>query len=257
MLAAVLTKNRKLMTAIAARSAHCGGAAARQFDTVVDLIRHMLHSEAIDLVVVDADTHLDAVARLSAWKASQGREDFAVLVVAQLLRPERMAHALESGCDDIVAGAFNIDEFDARAARCLARLGAGATRTLRLEIAGYVLDRHTQSVTLDGASLPLNEQDFKLAWLFFLNPGVLIGRPRIAAEIGQASVADIGATLGKLMHRLRARLKIEKGGAVGLRAVYSAGYRLEVDDGDHRSRCRQRSSLPYAIPEALSCDAAM
>jgi DNA-binding response OmpR family regulator len=222
------------MKAIAERSVQSGDPAVRHFETAVDLIRHMLHREAIDLVVVDADTHLDAVARLSAWKASQGREDFSILVVGQLLRPELMARALELGGDDIVEGAFDIDEFAVRAARCLERLNASVAHAFRFELAGYILDKHTQRVTLDGVTLPLSAHEFELAWLFFSSPGVLISRPRITAEVWRTSAADIGSALGKQMHRLRAKLRIEKGGTVALRAVYSSGYRLDVAD-DNRS----------------------
>jgi DNA-binding response OmpR family regulator len=216
------------MKAIASRSVQSGDPAARHFETVVDLIRHMLHREAIDLVVVDADTHLEAIARLSAWKASQGREDFAILVVGQLLRPEFIARALELGGDDIVTGAFDIDEFAVRAARCLARLNTSAAEAFRVELARYVLDKHLQRVTLDGAMLLLTAKEFELAWLFFSHPGVLISRPRIAAEIGQTNAIDNGAALGKQIHRLRGKLRMEKGGPVALRAVYLSGYRLEV-----------------------------
>ncbi|MFM0735985.1 winged helix-turn-helix domain-containing protein [Paraburkholderia xenovorans] len=236
------------MKAIAARLVQSGEPAARHFETTVDLTRHMLHREAIDLVVVDADTHLDAIARLSAWKTSQGRKDFAILVVAQLLRPEFMARALELGGDDIVAGAFDIDEFVARAARCLARLNATATQTFRIELAGYALDRRTQRVTLDGLTLLLTAQEFELAWLFFSSPGVLISRPRLAAEIWQASAADIGYALGKQIHKLRGKLRLEKGGAVALRAVYSSGYRLEVSGDDRSDRPSAELTFTSFLP---------
>jgi DNA-binding response OmpR family regulator len=228
--AAVLTRSRFLVGAIANVSVHAGHPAARQFDSVVDVIRHMLLREAIDIVVVDADTHLDAIARLSAWRASQGRKDFAILAVGQMLRPEQMARALDLGSDDVVSGAFKTGEFVERAARCLARLDTSGNNDSRLELAGYILDRTTRSITLRDAPLQLRDHEFELSWLFFSNPGVLISRPRIATEIWHKSAAEIGSGLGKQIHRLRGKLKIEREGPIALRAVYSSGYRLEISD---------------------------
>ncbi len=247
-LVAVLSKNRNLMTTFVAQSTKIGGFNARQFVTTVDLIRHMLYREAIDLVVVDADTHLDAIARLSAWKASQRRKDFAILVVAPLLRPDVMARALELGGDDIIAGTFDINEFATRAARCLARLNSRTTQVFRIERGGYVLDRCSQCVMLDGVTLLLTAQEFKLAWLFFSAPGVLISRPRIAAEVWHAPLADVGYELSKRIHKLRRKLRFEKGGAIGLRAMYSTGYRLEVSNYDQVDSLDAASGFMSSFP---------
>jgi DNA-binding response OmpR family regulator len=247
-LIAVLTKNRFLMKAIATRSVQSGDLAARHFETTVDLIRHMLHREAIDLVVVDADTHLDAIGRLSTWKESQGRKDFAILVIGQLLRPEFIARALELGGDDFVTGTFDIDEFAVRAARCHSRLNTSAAQAFRVELANYVLDKHLQRVTLDGTTLLLSPQEFELAWLFFSHPGVLISRLRIAAVIWQSNAMQNDSALGKQIHRLRGKLRIGKDGPVVLRAVYLSGYRLEVVDNGWTARDVQVSTIADCLP---------
>jgi DNA-binding response OmpR family regulator len=242
-LAAVLSNNRLLTESISNALQQSGNPLARCFESPVDLIRHMLHREAIDVVVIDADTHIGAVARLSAWRSSQGRKDFAILSITQTLQPEVMSRALELGSDDVVAGVFNRNEFVGRASRCLVRLAANARQMRRIELGGYVLEKDNRRVMLNDVVLPLREHEFGLSWLFFSNPGILISRPRIAAEVWNKSVAEIGNALGKHIHKLRSRLQIGAASPVALRAVYSSGYRLEVVEDTSGAAANQRSSV--------------
>ena len=195
-----------------------------RFEHRLDLIRHLLSREAVDLVVIDTETDHEAVSRLAAWRACHGRRDFAVMLIAQALPIAELTRLFAVGCDDLLVGAFNAHELYARATHCVRR--ATQRRETFIELGGYTLDKDAMRVTAGGQEVSLTAREFSMAWLFFLNPGVLLTRPRITAEVWGRT--EISRTLARQIHNLRQKMALDEGGTMALKAVYSEGYRLEA-----------------------------
>ena len=224
MLIAVLTRRPAVMAVVSEVAALHADCDVIRFENRLDLIRHLLGRSAVDLVMVDTSTDLDAVSRLSAWRMCHGRSDFAIMVIAHVLPPVETARIFAAGCDDMLLSGFNANELYARACRCVARV-TQQDETF-VELGSYTLDKQAQRVTLDGEEVALTAREFAIAWLFFLNPGVLLSKARIAADVWGSD--EVSATLGRQIHSLRRKLGLEEGGTMALKAVYSEGYRLEA-----------------------------
>lgn len=231
----MLTKSETVKDMISAFATLEDDCQPLHFELRTDLIRHLSSRAAIDVVIVDADEDLDAVGRLASWRACHARTDFAILVIGQFLLPTAMARAFEMGGDDIVVGPFNVGELYARAARCASRLKSQGQDTTQIELGDYVLDQWSQRVTFRGKDVKLTAREFSIAWLFFSSPGALLSRPRIALEIWGQGADQVGRALEQHIYKLRRKLCLTEGESIELKAVYSAGYRLEPAAGSGRS----------------------
>lgn len=227
MILAMLTRSETVKDMISGFATLGESCQPLHFELRTDLIRHLSSRQAIDVVIIDADEDLDAVGRLASWRACHARTDFAILVIGQFLRPEAMARAFEMGGDDIVVGPFNVGELYARAARCASRLKSHGQDNTQIELGDYVLDQWSQRVTFRGRDVKLTAREFSIAWLFFSSPGALLSRPRIALEIWGQDADQVGRALEQHIYKLRRKLGLNGGESIELKAVYSAGYRLE------------------------------
>lgn len=132
---------------------------------------------------------------------------------------------LDGGADDYLVKPFGMMEMVARVKAVLRRCGV-AERGEQLAFGGIVLDEQAHIVTVDGQRVDLTNKEFAILALFLANPGIVLTRERLLAEVWGQSFLGESRTVDMHIKTLRRKL-----GARGscIRTVIGMGYRLEAE----------------------------
>ncbi|GAA1026258.1 response regulator transcription factor [Virgisporangium ochraceum] len=138
-----------------------------------------------------------------------------VVLTARDGEPDRAA-ALRAGADDYLVKPVDV-------ATLRARLDAVARRPSRPPVVGAVrVDPHTREAFVDGVPVGLTGTEFQLLALLLAEPGAVVTRERLLAEVWPTGRRVRFRTLDTHVAALRAQL----GDRVALDTVRGVGYRL-------------------------------
>ena len=171
----------------------------------------------LDLRLPDMDGH-DVFRRLRARSRVP-----VIMLTARAREADRIA-GLELGADDYVTKPFGFRELLARVRAVTRRTAPGAPRPLR---AGSLeIDLRARRVLLEGREIPLTPKEFDLLALLARQPGNLVSRKQILAEVWQTSWVGSRKTIDVHVVALRRKL----GNPAWIETVRGNGLRLRPID---------------------------
>jgi DNA-binding response OmpR family regulator len=138
---------------------------------------------------------------------------------------------LELGADDYLPKPFEPRELVARIQSVLRRSG-DEIKTEKLQFGNLVADLDKQSVSLDNESIDLTTMEFELLSLFMRNPGKLLTRDRILANLRGLDWDIYNRSIDVLLSRLRQKLKEDSKKPNWIRTVWGSGYKFIGEESE-------------------------
>ncbi|EDM24438.1 response regulator transcription factor [Caminibacter mediatlanticus TB-2] len=149
-------------------------------------IRDFLKEESPDLLIVDRNLPCIEGTKLIKELREEGYNVPVIFLTAKNSE-ENILEGFDVGGDDYITKPFSMKELLARIKAVLKR-NKGINEVLSYKNAKLNLNTHT--LLIDGISIHLTNNEFKLLKIFFENPNTIISKSEIAdiLEIGEKSV---------------------------------------------------------------------
>lgn len=192
------------------------------------LMRALRHRGAIDLALIEMGNDATAEESVLSWLHCRFGESVPVILLSSRWTAERVAFALGAGADDCLSKPVDTIELVARMKAVLRRCGGQSSQRIRVELAGFVLDKNLGTITDRGTPVELTPREFALAWLFFVNPGMRLAREAISAAVWGLDKDIAGRTIEQHIYKLRKKIGLDESRGIALRTAYGQGYRLDV-----------------------------
>jgi two-component system phosphate regulon response regulator PhoB len=184
----------------------------------------LMRGSAFDAVITEwqlADiSALELVILLQRNPESAGTR---ILVASARPQPGDIARALESGIDDCLMKPLRPEELVARVNAALRRPPAQGEAPLR--VGPVALDRIAHKITVGGQELDLAPAEFRLMAYFMENPGRVVGRRQLLAQVWNRRKGIGERTVDVHVRRLRAAMS-PHGCDNMLQTVRGFGYRF-------------------------------
>ena len=168
-----------------------------------------LAGEAVDLILLDIN--LPGEDGLYLTRQLRGQFDIGIILVTGRTDEVDRIVGLEMGADDYVTKPFNQRELFARVKNLLRRTeGATAARGQAKRFAGWHCD--LQRRRLSGAEdqvVPLTRAEFELLSAFLRQPGVVLSRDRLLAQVTHRNWEANDRTIDVLVGRLRKKIEAD------------------------------------------------
>lgn len=178
--------------------------------------------EDYDAVVLDLGLpNIDGLSVLSHWRAS-GRKTPVLILTARGRWPEKLA-GFNAGADDYLTKPFEMQEVVVRI-RALIRRSAGLVETA-LSCGPLMLDTTSGNVTVDGRSLQLTAQEFRILSYLMHHPGKVISRSELIEHVYDRDSDRDSNVIDVLIGRIRKKMSINL-----IQTVRGLGYRLAQPD---------------------------
>ena len=175
-------------------------------------------TETYDAVVLDLGLpKLDGVSVLQRWREA-GRAMPVLILTARGRWSEKMA-GFNAGADDYMTKPFEMEEVVYRL-RALIRRASGHSQP-ELACGPLRLDTNAGRVTLDGASIVLTAQEFRILSYLMHHPGRVVSRTELMEHVYDRHFDSDSNVLEVLMGRIR-----KKVGAELIQTLRGQGYRL-------------------------------
>ena len=152
---------------------------------------------------------------------------------------EDKIQGLDSGCDDYLPKPFAFDELLARLRALLRR--QPASRAVKLEYSGIVLDPVTRAVTRDGKPIELTNKEYALLELLLRHPGQVFTRTAILESVWGYDFDAGSNVLEVYMNFLRKRSTRQGGRNCSIRCAVWAMFCAKT-----RNKPRQDPSATFA-----------
>jgi len=150
-----------------------------------------------------------------------------ILLTARGAESDRVA-GLELGADDYVVKPFSPREVAARVRSVLRRSSGSTGGQTEITFGDCVVDLARRTVTSGGTAVDLTRKEFDLLSHFTSNPGQVIDRNRLLAEVwGSSEEWQDPSTVTVHVSRLRQKLEVDPSNPLHFVTVYGVGYRFE------------------------------
>ena len=138
---------------------------------------------------------------------------------------------LELGADDYLAKPFNPRELLARIKAVLRRsrqaasTGSAATQNDGvIEAGGLVLNRYTQTVTVDGIPHELSGTEFKLLEVLMRHPNMVLSRDQLMTLVQGRDFMAFDRSIDVHVSKLRSKLEPEPRSPKRIKTIWGTGY---------------------------------
>jgi two-component system OmpR family response regulator len=175
-------------------------------------------TETYDAVVLDLGLpKLDGVSVLQRWREA-GRAMPVLILTARGRWSEKMA-GFNAGADDYMTKPFEMEEVVYRL-RALIRRASGHSQP-ELACGPVRLDTNGGRVTVDGATIQMTAQEFRILSYLMHHPGRVVSRTELMEHVYDRHFDSDSNVLEVLMGRIR-----KKVGAELIQTLRGQGYRL-------------------------------
>lgn len=176
-------------------------------------------TEPYDAVILDLGLPiLDGASVLRKWR-SEGRSMPVMVLTARDGWTDKV-EGLDAGADDYLTKPFVMEELLARL-RALIRRSAGHANPV-LSIGPVSLDTRNGRVTVDGRTIKLTAQEFKLLSYMMHHEGKVISRTELTEHIYDQDFDRDSNTIEVFINRVRKKLDVPL-----IHTIRGLGYRLE------------------------------
>jgi DNA-binding response OmpR family regulator len=150
--------------------------------------------------------------------------DLAILVVTALDDEASLLKGFDAGADDYITKPFRTQELLARIKANLRR-AEGAEPSTFVAVGDLEIDTRAHSVAVAGSPVALRPKEYDVLLLLASNPGALLTRQRISAEVWGYEALFSSRTIDT--HILNIRKRIEPGSAFSyIETAHGLGYRF-------------------------------
>lgn len=181
---------------------------------------HFLGStEDYDAIILDLGLpKLDGVAVLEKWRL-EGKTMPVLVLTARESWSDKVT-GLDAGADDYLTKPFKIEELQARL-RALIRRSSGHASS-ELACGPIILDIRSSRVTVDGSSIKLTAQEYKLLHYLMHHKGKVVSRTELTEHIYDQDFDRDSNTIEVFVTRIRKKMNTEL-----IKTVRGLGYVLE------------------------------
>ena len=185
-----------------------------------------LKSETPELVLLDVMLPGESgVSILKKLRADSKTADIPVIMATAKGMEYDKIQSLDLGADDYLVKPFGMMEMVSRVKAVLRR--TKKTTADVLTHGGITLNTGEHTVFANGEKVNLTYKEFEILKLFLQNPGTVLTRDRLFAEVWGSDF--VGETRTVDMHIRTLRQKLDSCGNM-IETVRGVGYRLEVSD---------------------------
>ena len=182
--------------------------------------RHLGDTETYDAIVLDLGLpKIDGVSVLRRWREA-GRSTPVLIVTARGRWSEKMA-GFNAGADDYMTKPFEMEEVVYRL-RALIRRASGHAQP-ELACGPLRLDTNAARVTMDGTTIQLTAQEFRILSYLMHHPDRVVSRTELMEHVYDRHFDSDSNVLEVLVGRIRKKI-----GAGLIETVRGQGYRLTV-----------------------------
>jgi two-component system, OmpR family, KDP operon response regulator KdpE len=198
-----------------------------EFDLGGDALDHLKSNDA-DLMFLDMG--LPDIDGIEVLRQLRKLTDIPVIIVSGNAVTESVAKALLVGADDYITKPFEAIELIARVEAVTRRAAGRKVERTTFTSQGMLLDFDRKQATVDDAKIDLNLTEWDVLKTLLLDPGVVVGYPKLKTEAwGSSNVSD--AAVHMAIRRLRQKLQqdSENAGNEGLiRSHRGIGYSISA-----------------------------
>jgi two-component system OmpR family response regulator/two-component system alkaline phosphatase synthesis response regulator PhoP len=190
-------------------------------------------AEPYDLIVLDLMIPgLDGLSVCRAVRNGRTNRDVPILILTARREEADKVVGLESGADDYLTKPFGVRELVARARALLRRpRGAAAAETAKgeptsIRVHGLEVDVPKRRVAVDGRTINLTDQEFRLLHLLATHAGIVFSREALLAKIWRGETFVTVRSVDTLVKRLRRRIETDPANPRYLLTVWGVGYKF-------------------------------
>lgn len=181
-------------------------------------------TEPYDAIILDLGLPIiDGASILKKWR-SDGRLTPVLILTARDSWTDKV-DGLDAGADDYLVKPFVFEELLARL-RALIRRSAGQS-TSTLTTGPVMLDTRNGKVTVDGRSVKLTAQEFKLLSYLMHHDGKLVSRTELTEHIYDQDFDKDSNTIEVFVNRIRKKLEVPI-----IHTIRGLGYQVEWKEGE-------------------------
>lgn len=178
-------------------------------------------TESYDLAVLDLGLPgMDGLSVLHRWREAGMR--FPVIVLTARSRWHDKLAGFDAGADDYLTKPFEMGELVVRV-RALIRRASGHASPI-LQCGPLQFDANAARFLLDGATLTLTAQEFRILAYLMHHPDTLVSRARLGEHVYEGGFDPDSNVLDVLIGRIRRKL-----GVTLIHTVRGQGFRLAAD----------------------------
>ena len=181
-----------------------------------------LAAPPVDLVLLDLG--LPDRDGLEVCRELRRRGDVAIIAVTARGEERDRVAGLRTGADDYVVKPFGLAELEARIEAVMRRAARTGVSQGPIVVGGLTVDITAHQVTVDGAEVALTRKEFDLLVALARQPGAVVTRERLLAEVWHTTWAGNLHTVEVHLASLRSKL----GDATLIQTVRGVGYRLRA-----------------------------
>jgi len=190
-------------------------------------------AEPYDLIILDLMLPgVDGVSICRAVRRDGINHDVPILMLTARREESDKVLGLESGADDYLAKPFGIRELVARARALLRRprrsqlqAEVAGTTEKPIEIHGLQIDPARRRVRVNGESVDLTAQEFRLLHVLATHPGIVFSREALLTRVWPDHTFVTERSVDSLVKRLRRRIEKDPANPDIIMTVWGSGYK--------------------------------
>jgi DNA-binding response OmpR family regulator len=180
--------------------------------------------DAGEVQIVLLDLGLPDMDGVEVCRELRRRSDVPIIAVTARSDERDRVMGLRTGADDYVVKPFGAAELIARIEAVLRRSRRVDTADATIDLGGVVVSLAGREVTRDGTPIPVTRKEFDLLALLAKEPGTVVTRDRILAEVWHTTWQGSSHTLDVHVASLRTKLGLPD----CIETVRGVGYRLRT-----------------------------
>ena len=193
------------------------------------------NSSPFDLIILDLMLPgVDGISIARAIRREGPNQDVPILILTARSEESDKVLGLESGADDYLSKPFGVRELVARARALLRRprrsqLQAEAAMTpgeRPLEIHGLHIDPSRRLVKVNGETIDLTAQEFRLLLVLATHPGIVFSREALLTRVWPDHTFVTERSVDSLVKRLRRRIENDPAEPEKILTVWGSGYKF-------------------------------
>lgn len=203
-----------------------GGYEVRTAQGGQEILDNMDENYSDLLVLGEALPDIDSLELVKTLRLSS---NVPIVMVARETGSAGAVAALNAGADDFLSYPYSTDEFFARVAAVMRRIGREVYRVEdgKKQIGGLVIDTSQRQVIVKGKAAPLTPTEFKLLLYLAERPDQVISHEEILVHVWGAEYADYVHYLRVGIGRLRQKIEKDPASPTYLVTCSGVGYMLQ------------------------------
>jgi two-component system OmpR family response regulator len=192
-----------------------------------------VNSQPFDLIILDLMLPgVDGISIARAIRREGPNTDVPILMLTARSEESDKVLGLESGADDYLSKPFGVRELVARARALLRRprrsqlqAEAASAGERPLEIHGLHIDPSRRLVKVNGETIDLTAQEFRLLLVLATHPGIVFSREALLTRVWPDHTFVTERSVDSLVKRLRRRIEKDPADPKIILTVWGSGYK--------------------------------